>query len=82
MQPGDLNPHDLPQQALLRVREAEERVSRQLGAIRELERIGQATVAYDAGKLLNAWMERLHTARRNLELARVARRTVGSDRLL
>ena len=73
---------DLPQRALLRVREAEHRVSRQLEAIKKLERIGQATMACDARKLLKAWVQQLHTARRNLELARVARRTVGSHRPL
>lgn len=51
---------DLPQRALLRVREAGERVSRQLEAIRELDRIGKATVACDARKLLKAWVQRLH----------------------
>ena len=53
---------NLPQRALLRVHEVEERVSRQLEAIRKLERIGQATVACDARKLLKAWVRRLTCA--------------------
>ena len=77
MQPDDLNRNDHPQQALLRVRDAEERVARQLDAIRALEQMGQAAVASDARKLFDAWRERLHVERHNLELARVARRTIG-----
>jgi hypothetical protein len=72
---------DLPQRALLRVREAEERVSRQLEAIEKLERIGQASMACDARKLLKAWVQRLHMARRNLERARLAHGTVGHRKL-
>lgn len=73
--------NNLPQQSLLRVRAAEERVARQLEAIRELERVGQAAVATDARNLLNAWRDRLHTARRDLERARASRRTGGVDRI-